>query len=57
MARRGQVVKGVNFYNRWAMFAGYGPVKMLSEAPVVIDAGEGVIVGIEHDHMEVLQCP
>lgn len=57
MIRAGNVRKGVWFYNRWARLAGYAPITLLGEFPVVIDVGVGVIVEVRHATMEVLQCP
>lgn len=57
MIRAGNVRKGVWFYNRWARLAGYPPITLVSEFPVVIDIGAGVIVEVRHATMEVLQCP
>lgn len=56
MVRAGNVVKGVNFYNRWAVFAGYAPVELVSEQPAVIDVQDAVM-GLSHDgQLEVLLC-
>ena len=57
MIRRNNPIKGVAFYNRWAKFAGYDSIQILSLAPPVFDVGSGVIVGMEGDKMEILQCP
>jgi len=53
----GNARKGVWFYNRWAALAGYPPIALITENPVVIDVGAGVIVTVNHGQMEVLQCP
>ena len=39
----GQPVKGVAFYNRWAVMAGYEPVKVISLEPLTIDIKSAVI--------------
>lgn len=56
MIRAGNVIKGVNYYNCWAIFAGYPQIGLLSEQPPLIDAGEGVIVGMTNGQMEVFRC-
>lgn len=43
MVRAGQARKGVILYNRWARFAGYEPVEIISDAPVTIDIKSHVI--------------
>lgn len=55
MIERGQVAKGAAFYNRWARMAGYAEIKLISDAPVAIDAMDAVI-GIGSEGMEVLLC-
>lgn len=37
MVRAGQARKGVILYNRWARFAGYAPVEIVTEEPLIID--------------------
>lgn len=55
MAKAGQVRKAVWSYNRWAMLAGYAPVKLLSETPPVIDIQDAVL-GLRGGALEVLLC-
>lgn len=55
MVRAGNARKGVALYNRWATFAGYAPLSILSERPVVIDVVDAV-VGMANNEMEVLLC-
>lgn len=55
MIERGQPVKGVAFYNRWARIAGYAPITLISTAPVTIDAVDAVVAMGAHG-MEVLLC-
>lgn len=55
MVLAGNPRKGVWAYNRWAIFAGYGSISLISEAPLVIDAA-GVLVGPRGGEMEVLLC-
>jgi hypothetical protein len=47
--------KGVWAYNRWAVFAGYLPIALVSDAPVVIDVVDAVVTANGPD-MEVLLC-
>jgi hypothetical protein len=49
--------KGAWFYNRWARLAGYPPIAILTETPLTIDVGAGVIAQVTHDEMEVIRCP
>lgn len=59
MIRAGNVEKGVNFYNRWARFAGYTPVLLVSQNPIVIDASEpglSCVIGMKDREMEILVC-
>lgn len=55
MAQAGNVVKGVNFYNNWAVQYGYQPIVLVSEQPAVVDVGDA-IVGVEGGKMEVMLC-
>jgi len=55
MIRAGNASKGIWFYNRWARFAGYATIYLLSLNPVVIDV-QDAIVEISSDDMEVLSC-
>jgi hypothetical protein len=59
MGERGQPLKGTLFYNRWARFAGYPTIALLSIAPVVIDMSAGAatcVVGINENGLEMLLC-
>ena len=47
--------KAVWAYNRWAVFAGYAPITLLSEAPPVIDVVDAVVAPRGED-MEVMLC-
>jgi hypothetical protein len=53
----GNVRKGVWVYNRWAALAGYPPIALIAEAPVLIDVGAGVIAQVTGGTMEILSCP
>lgn len=55
MIRSGNTIKGVNFYNKWAIFAGYGQITLLSEQPLMIDVQDAVM-GLNDGEVEVLQC-
>lgn len=55
MVRAGNAAKAVEFYNRWAAFAGYPGIRLLRAHPVVLDL-EGLIVEACGDAMEVLAC-
>lgn len=55
MIERGQAAKGITFYNRWARFAGYAELSLISLSPVTVDAVDAV-VGLGADGMECLLC-
>lgn len=55
MVLAGNPRKAVWSYNRWAAFAGYAPISLLSEAPPVIDVVDAVVTP-NGDDMEVLLC-
>lgn len=55
MIRAGNVEKGIGFYNRWANFAGYAPINLLSDQPLVIDVMDAV-VGLDGNDLEVMLC-
>lgn len=55
MVTAGNVAKGVDTYNKWAMFAGYAPVMMISAQPPVIDVVDAV-VGFHNGEMEIALC-
>lgn len=53
MAQHGQIGKAVGMYNRWAMFAGYAPIQMLSatildiaDAILEVNDGEMRVLGV-----------
>ena len=59
MGERGQPFKGAAFYNRWASFAGYPAITVLSATPIVIDMSAGpvvCVVGINETGLEMLLC-
>lgn len=42
MVKAGNCHKGANLYNRWARFAGYAPITVLGDSPVLIDVVDAV---------------
>lgn len=55
MVQAGQPQKAVEFYNRWAKFAGYPGVRLLRESPTVLDL-EGLVIEARGQEIEVLSC-
>lgn len=55
MMLAGQVGKALAFYQRWASFAGYGPIAVIAEYPTVIDIGDAILA-IKSQDFEVLLC-
>lgn len=55
MIAAGQVDKGLAFYGRWAVFAGYGPIRAIAANPLVIDIGDA-LVAVRDDDFSVLLC-
>lgn len=53
IAEAGNVAKAVAFYNRWAIFAGYGTIAAVG--PGMVDIGDAVIA-IKNGGTEVLLC-
>lgn len=56
MARAGNPAKAVVQYNRWAAFAGYAPIRLISVAPVIIDVVDAIVTLATGGRMEVLKC-
>jgi hypothetical protein len=56
MILSGQVAKGVVLYNRWARFAGYDPISVVSTDPLVVDVGSGILLTPSSDGFEVVPC-
>jgi len=53
----GQAEKGLTLYNRWARFAGYAEVRLISTAPLVIDIQDAVLlIDCKTQDFEVLAC-
>lgn len=57
MCLAGNAMKAEHFYNHWANGAGYEPLRVLSYAPLVIDAGYHVVGELHDGKIEVLSCP
>lgn len=55
MVKAGNAVKGIAFYNRWALFAGYAPLSILTLYPLVIDVVDA-IVEVNGADLEFLLC-
>lgn len=51
----GQPEKAVVLYNRWARFAGYGLISLVSKSPLLIDIGSAILQVI-NDNFRVIQC-
>lgn len=43
MVAAGNAAKGVAFYNRWAKFAGYATITLISQTPPVIDVVDAIV--------------
>lgn len=56
----GQVDKALILYNRWARFAGYAEVRLLSRLPLILDIQDSVLLIHPHERgfevLEVRQC-
>lgn len=55
MVKAGNVAKGVDIYNRWAVQMGYAPTTVLWGQPVVLHTGDAV-VAVRNGGMEILKC-
>jgi hypothetical protein len=51
----GQPEKAVILYNRWARFAGYQPIALVSKSPLLIDIGTAILQVI-NESFQVVQC-
>jgi hypothetical protein len=56
MMAAGNAHKGAWFYNRWAALAGYEPIRLLGETPLLVDIGQGVMVTNDAGRMEIVEC-
>lgn len=55
MIMSGQIAKALQFYHQWAVFAGYGPVSVIAENPIVLDIGDALIA-VQQDDFTVILC-
>lgn len=55
MVHAGQVSKAVTFYNQWARWAGYAPIALLRERPVILDIHDAILEA-RATELEVLRC-
>lgn len=55
MFRTGNIGKGIGTYNRWAAFAGYAPIRLISTQPITIDVVDA-IVELNGRTMEIVLC-
>jgi len=55
MIAAGQVAKGLGFYRRWAPFAGYAPIFVAAENPLVLDIGDALLA-VRNSDFEVILC-
>lgn len=53
MIAAGQIMKAMGFYARWAAFAGYGPIAVIADNPVVIDIGDALLA-VRGDDFDVI---
>lgn len=56
MAKAGNGAKAANVYNRWATFASYAPVILLSEQPPIVDFHDAVAGLNSQNEVEILLC-
>lgn len=49
MVFAGNPHKGVILYNRWAVMAGYAPIKMVTDSPLVLDIADALLMFREDD--------
>jgi RimJ/RimL family protein N-acetyltransferase len=54
MCSRGHALKGVLIYSRWAVNAGYAPIRLISNDPPIVDAVDA-IVGLANGKPEIIQ--
>lgn len=53
MMMAGQIDKALGFYQRWAAFAGYGPIAVIATNPIVIDIGDALLA-LRGDDFDVI---
>jgi hypothetical protein len=54
MAKRGNVIKGVDMYNRWCAGSGYAPITLLGINPPLVDVVHGIVGLTEAGELDVL---
>lgn len=52
---RYQPEKAVTLYNRWAKFAGYEPISLVSKDPLIIDIASAILL-IENNTFRIMKC-
>lgn len=52
----GQIPKGINLYNRWAKFAGYGEIRVVSLDPLLLDIMDCFLWVKPDGGFEVMPC-
>lgn len=55
MVLGGQIAKALDFYRRWAIFAGYIPAQLIAVNPPVIDIGDAILA-VKDGGFDVLLC-
>lgn len=55
MIQAGNTGKAVFLYNRWARFAGYAPIRVVAESPLIIDIQDALLL-VSGENFEVLKC-
>jgi len=53
MIRAGKLVKGVAFYNRWAIVSRHDPIKILSQAPPTVEIDHGLVIAMDGNEFRV----
>lgn len=56
MFRAGQLVKGAEFYNRWAMIARHAPIRLIDDKPPTIKFDIGIMRLLDKGRLEVVPC-
>jgi hypothetical protein len=51
----GQPEKAVILYNRWARFAGYAPISLISKDPLIVDIASSTLL-VENQTFRILKC-
>lgn len=56
MIMGGQPHKAAVLYNRWAAMAGYSGIQIVTEKPLVLDVGDGVMVAVRNNDFWMMTC-